>query len=404
MPAAPLPDRPPSRAATPTAVPGRARAAVGIAVLRTVATAAATLLAAVLLLVALLAVTGHPPGPALAALLNGALGSADALLSATLVRATPLVLAGLAVALAFRAGILNVGAEGQLLAGGAAATAVALAGTAALGRATPVAALAAGAAAGAGWAAIAAVLRRRYGVLEVISTIMLNFVALHAVGWLVRGPLQEPLRIYPQSATLAAAARLPVLVPGTRLHAGFALAVAAAGLLWWTLRHTAAGFRLRATGLNPSAAAVGGEIDVPTVTMRAFLASGALAGLAGAVEVGGVTYALYENLSPGYGYTAIAVALLAGLHPLGVVVAGALFGALEAGAGAMQRDAGVPSVVVSVVEALLILLVLAAGAVRGRLPARLRRGARPRAAAGASGGAAGAAGAADAADGVAAVG
>jgi simple sugar transport system permease protein len=228
------------------------------------------------------------------------------------------------------------------------------------------AALAGGAAAGAAWAGIAAVLRRRFGVLEVISTIMLNFVALYGVGYLVRGPLQEPLRIYPQSPTLDAGARLPALIPGTRLHVGFALAVACAAALWWVLRYTAAGFRVRASGLNPSAAASAGRVNVARTTAAAFLASGALAGLAGAVEVTGVTYALYENISPGYGYTAIAVALLARLDPLATLATGVLFGALEAGAGAMQRDAGVPSVVVSVVEATLILLVVAAGRRRAR--------------------------------------
>lgn len=327
--------------------------------------AAALVAAAGVLLTGLLVATGHAPGPALAALADGAAGSLDAVLSGTLVRAAPLVWAGLAVALAFRAGILNVGAEGQLLAGGAVAAFVGGAAPA-LGAATPWLALVAGAAAGAAWAAGPAVLRRRFGVLEVISTIMLNFVALHAVGWLVRGPLQEPTRVFPQSATLADAARLPVLVAGSRLHAGALLAVGAAVALWLVLRTTAAGFRLRAVGMNPAAAASAGEVDVAGVTLRAFLLSGALAGVAGAQEVTGVTYALYENLSPGYGYTAIAVALLARLHPLGVIATGILFGALEAGAGAMQRDAGVPSVVVSVVEALLILLVLAAERLRAR--------------------------------------
>jgi simple sugar transport system permease protein len=121
------------------------------------------------------------------------------------------------------------------------------------------------------------------------------------------------------------------------------------------VRATAAGFRLRAVGANPAAARVAGEIDVARTTTRAFLASGALAGLAGAIEVAGVTFALYENLSPGYGYTGIAVALLARLDPLAVVASGITFGALEAGASAMQRDAGVPSVVVSIAEAVIIL-------------------------------------------------
>jgi simple sugar transport system permease protein len=304
---------------------------------------------------------------------SGSVGSTLALTSSTLVRATPLILTGVAVALAFRAGVWNIGAEGQLLMGAAASAAVGLEGGAALGPFTLPVALAVGALAGAAWAGIAAELRRRFGVLEVISTIMLNFVALHAVGYLVRGPLQEPTRVYPQSATLPALARLPTLVPGTRLHWGFVLALAAAGIAWWVLRATASGFRLRVVGQNPDAARVAGEIDVARTTTRVFLVSGALAGLAGAVELTGVTFALYENISPGYGYTAIAVALLAGLDPLGVIGTGVLFGALESGALAMQREAGVPSVVVTVVEAVLVLVVLALAHWRGSASALLTR-------------------------------
>jgi general nucleoside transport system permease protein len=331
-------------------------------VVRTLRSIAAAAIVAVLLLgllAAALRAGGYDAARALAALWTGSFGSTYALTSATLVRATPLVLCGLAVALAFRAGVLNIGAEGQLLVGAAAAAALAVTRGASAGAGTVVAALAAGAGAGALWAGIAAFLRRRFHVLEVISTIMLNFVAGYLIAYLVRGPLQEPLHIYPQTETIARAARLAPLIPGTRLHWGVLLALGSAAALWWFLRSTAAGFRVRAAGASPSAAAVAGQIDVGRVTARAFLASGALAGLAGAVEVMGVTYALYENLSPGYGYTAIAVALLARLHPLGVLASGTLFGALEAGAAAMQRDAGVPSVVVTVVEALLILLVLA---------------------------------------------
>lgn len=319
--------------------------------------------AALVLLTLLLIATGHDPGPALSALFRGAFGSSYALLSATPVRAVPLALAGLAVAIAFRAGILNVGAEGQLLMGATAA-----AGVAAIAAARPgipaavimLTMLGAGAGTGALWAGVAAWLRQRFGVLEVISTIMLNFLALYLVGYLVRGPLQEPTRVNPQSETLPAALHLPVLVPGSRLHAGVLLTVALAALAWWWLRNTASGFRIRAVGANRAAAASAGLINVARTVAGAFLVSGALAGLAGAVQYSSVTYALYENFSPGYGYTAIAVALLARLHPLGVLATALLFGALETGANAMQRDAGVPDVVVSVVEATLILLVVAA--------------------------------------------
>jgi simple sugar transport system permease protein len=331
----------------------------------------AVIILSVALLFALLALAlllaGLDAGLALGAFWRGSLGTWDALTSATLVRATPLILAGLAVALAFRAGVWNIGAEGQLLAGAAAAAAVAGGTGSALGAFAIPLALAAGAMLGGTWAGIAAVLRRRWAVPEVIGTIMLNFIALYAVGYLVRGPLQEPTRVYPQSEMLPIAERLPRLVPDTRLHIGFLLAVAAAIVVWWTLRATWAGFRVRAAGENPDAARVVGRIDVERTTAAVFVASGMLAGLAGAVELTGVTYALYENLSPGYGYIAIAVALLAGLDPLAVVLTGVLFGALEAGALAMQREAGVPSTVVSVIEALLILALLAVERWRGGL-------------------------------------
>ena len=315
---------------------------------------------AIAMLAVLLIATGHEVIPALSAMVRGAFGSYYAITSATIVRMVPLALAGLAVSVAFRAGILNIGAEGQLLVGAAAATAIS--GT--LGGVPwfigiPVM-LGAGAIAGGAWAAIAGALRLRFGVLEVISTIMLNFVAQYLTVWLVRGPLQEPTRVNPQSVTLAPELQMPVLLEGTRLHAGVLLVVIVALAVWWWLSRTASGFRIRAVGTTPTAAASAGGIDVPRTMFGAFLVSGLLAGLAGSVEYTGITYALYENFSPGYGYTAIAVALLARLHPLGVVATALLFGALEAGANAMQRDAGVPNVVVSVVEALLILLVLAA--------------------------------------------
>ena len=313
---------------------------------------------------------GYDAKLALRALWKGSLGSSYALASATLVRATPLIFTGLAVALAFQAGVFNIGAEGQLLAGAAVAAVVASTLSTVLGPLTLPAELIGGVVAGACWAGIAAWLRSRFRVLEIISTIMLNFVALHVVGYLVRGPLQEPLRIYPQSSILPDVGTMPRLIPGTRLHWGLTIAIAIAVILWWLLRRTAAGFRLRASGANPIAARSAGLINVSRVTAFAFIGSGALAGLAGAVELTGVTFALYENISPGYGYTAIAVALLARLDPLRVIAAGFFFGALEAGASAMQRDAGVPAAFVSVVEAMIVLVVIAFDAIRGTWPIR----------------------------------
>ena len=309
-----------------------------------------------------LALAGYDAALALGALWRGAFGSWYAITSATLVRAVPLIVLGLGLALAFRAGALNIGAEGQFYAGAIAATWIGAhvagwPGGLAIGTVWLGAAIA-----GALWIVVPVVLRLRFGVLEVITTLLLNFVAEATVSYAVTGPLQEQSRIYPQSDPIAVVARLPTL-PGSRLHLGLVLAVILAVALWLLFTRTGWGFRLRAAGLSPRAAETSGRIPVKRVLGVALLWSGALAGLGGGLEITGVTYALFQNLSPGYGFTAIAVALLARLHPLGVVAAGVLFGALEAGAQGMQREAGVPAVAVYVIEAVIILVVLLTDAV-----------------------------------------
>lgn len=322
-----------------------------------VAVAAAAIALGVAVLAAGLQLGGYDATAALGALWNGAFGSWYAITSATLVRAVPLIIIGLGIALAFRGGAFNIGAEGQFYSGAIAATWIGLhAGS--LPPPLAIAAAAAGAAiAGAVWVALPVWLQLRFGVIEVISTLVLNFVAESLVSLMVQGPLQESQGIYPQSDAIAMSARLSALA-GTRLHAGILLALAGAAILWYLFERTLWGFRLRAVGAGSRAAEVSGRIDARRVAATALLGSGAVAGLAGGVEVTGVSYALFQNLSPGYGFTAIAVALLARLHPLGVVATGILFGALEAGAGAMQRDAGVPAVAVYVVEAIVILVVV----------------------------------------------
>jgi simple sugar transport system permease protein len=323
----------------------------------------AALLAGLAVLVLGLELAGYDAGPALGALWSGAFGSWYAITSATLVRAVPLIVIGLGLALAFRAGAFNIGAEGQFYAGAIAATWLGLhAGS--LPPPLAVAVVLAGAfLAGALWVAVPVLLRVRYGVLEVISTLLLNFVAEATTSLVVQGPLQESQGIYPQSDAIAESARLPLL-PGTRLHAGILLALVGAVVLRRLFARTLWGFQLRAVGLGPRAAEISGRIDSRWMTAAALAVSGAIAGLAGGVEVAGVSYALFQNLSPGYGFTAIAVALLGRLNPLGVVLAGVLFGGLEAGAGAMQREAGVPAVAVYVVEAVVILMVLLAESMR----------------------------------------
>lgn len=327
---------------------------------------AGAVLGGVALLALGLELAGYPAGAALGALWRGAFGSWYAISSATLVRAIPLTIIGLGIAVAFRANALNIGAEGQFYAGAIAATWVGLH----LGGWPPAIAIPAvwltAALAGAVWIGLPIWLKLRFGVLEVISTLLLNFVAESLVSWMVQGPLQESRHVYPASDPIAEAAQLPVL-PGTRLHFGFAVALVAAVAVWYVFRRTIWGFELLATGTGPRAARVSGRIRIGRVTAFALLWSGLLAGLAGGIEIGGVSYALFQNLSPGYGFSAIAVALLVRLHPLGIVLSGVLFGALEAGAAAMQREAGVPAVAVYVVEGAIILIVLLGQALARRV-------------------------------------
>ena len=320
----------------------------------------------------LLLAGGYDPFGAARAAFVGAFGSTDALLSITLVRTVPLVLTGLAVAFAFRAGVWNIGAEGQLLAGAIAAAWIGLAGRALPSWLLVPGLLALAACAGALWALIPALLKLRLGVGEVITTLLMSFVALHFTAWLLHGPLQEPRGVFPQTDAIVEGARLPVLVPGTRLHAGAVLAVLVAIAIAWLFARARLGFRMRAVGSSRQAARIAGRIDTDPIVLWAFLGSGALAGLAGGVQVAGVTYALYEGFSPGWGYTAIAVALLAALDPLWVIPAALLFGSLEAGAAAMQRDAGVPAAWAMALQGLVILAVLALD----RLRRRVRGGAR----------------------------
>jgi simple sugar transport system permease protein len=317
-----------------------------------IAACAAALVTSSLVLLA----AGADPLHALGTLVAGAVGDRFAVAD-TLIKSCPLVLTGLAVAVAFQSGVWNIGAEGQLLMGALAATA-----TAPLAGALPpvftlAATLASGIAAGALWAGLAAVLKIRRNVSEVIATIMLNFVAARLVGFAVHGPLMESGARYPQSDALPAAARLPVV--GDGVHAGILIAALLVPATWFVLRRTQIGFRWRATGDNPEATRLAGLAPARAM-LTAMLVSGGLAGLAGAIEVMGVTGRLFEQFSGGQGYTAIAVALLARLHPGGVAASALFFGALAAGSGAMQRSAGVSAVFVAVVQATVILALLVA--------------------------------------------
>jgi ABC-type uncharacterized transport system permease subunit len=313
----------------------------------------------------LILAAGKNPLLAYAALARGAAGSWDRV-GVGLNKATPYVLTGVGVALCFRARVINIGGEGQIALGGLAATWMALALPEAPALALPLRALAAGAVAGAAWAALAAVIRLTRNVHEVLVTLLMNFVGVLIVSEALQGPLGETGAGFPQSPLLARAAWLPRL-RGSDLHAGIVVAVlvAAAGhaLLW----RAPFGFRLRVLGASLPAAAYAG-ISAPRTLFTVMSMAGALAGLAGGIEVLGVHYRLIDGFSAGFGFNAVAIALLGGLDPLAVLPAGLFFGFLETGALAMQRAVGVPSSLVSVIQGLTMVFILSAMGLAARRP------------------------------------
>ncbi len=292
-----------------------------------------------------------------------ALGGRSA--AAALDRSTPYLLGGIGVALCFRAAVINIGAEGQIAVGGLGAVAASLAWPVRDPLLAIPLALGVGMLAGAGWAGLAAFLHLARGVHEVLATLLLNFVALLLVQLLLAGDLGEPGAGFLQTPPIPRAARLPRL-PGLGAHLGFLLALAAAilgSLLLWRTRF---GFGLRVLGSSPRACRYAG-FGVKRLTACVMLLAGGLAGLGGAVEALGLHRRLVEGFSLGFGFRAVTVALLGLLEPLAVVPAALFVGFLETAAQAMQRQTGLPSSLVTVLEGLTVLLVLAATARRGRI-------------------------------------
>ena len=303
-------------------------------------------------------ISGKNPLVAYWALLRGAFGSADAIAFA-LNKSTPYILAGVGVAMCFRSRVINIGGEGQIAIGGIAASWMALNFPYLPSLVLIVAALFASAIAGAAWAGIAAIIRLKRGVHEVLGTLMLNFVGTLFVSEVLHGPMGEVGAGFPQSPLFAQVAWLPSLFPGTNLHAGIAVAVVAVVLCHVLLWHTPFGFRLRVLGSSHTAAAYAG-VSFAGVVLEVMLIAGGLAGIAGGIEVLGVHYRLIQGFSQGFGFNAVAIALLAGLNPIAVLPAGLFFGFLEAGALAMQREIGVPSSLVFVIQGLTMVFVLCA--------------------------------------------
>ena len=326
---------------------------------RSITPPALAIIATVVIASLLAMLAGANPFSVLGLILKGAFGSQFALLE-TLNRATPLIFTGLAIAVAFRAKFWNIGAEAQLYAG-ALVTVVLGTGALAWPGLALIPALVIGAVlAGAVVLLVPAILKTRFGVDEVVTTLLFNFIFLLFISMLLEGPLKDPMGMgWPKSARLIPEARLPRIVDGLRLHWGFALSILCALAVWVIQTRSTLGYEMRAVGLNREAAAFAG-IPVNTVLGKTALLSGGLAALAGFSEVAGLKGSLTLDLSPGFGYTGIIVAMLALLNPLGVIVSALFVAGIFVGADSMSRAAGVPTYLADMMLATALLLMVLA--------------------------------------------
>lgn len=314
-------------------------------------------LSAVVVALLILALTGQSSIAAGVMLIDGAAGSVFAL-TETLTRATPLIFCGLAAAVAFQAKFWNIGAEGQLYAGALAAVAVGGAGLALPAPILITLVCLAGAAAGAVTLLGPAILKARFGVDEVVTTLLLNFVILLFVQMMLEGPMKDPMGMgWPQSVPVDDAAAFPRLIDQMRLHMGFVFALVAAGVIAFVMRRTVMGFEMRAVGGNQAAARFAG-VSVGRTLIVTALISGALAGLAGTSEVAGLKGYLTSDLSPGFGYAGIVVAMLAALNPLAVIPSAIFIAGVFVGADTMSRTLGISNYFADLVVAISLIAVL----------------------------------------------
>lgn len=309
----------------------------------------------------MIVIQGANPLEAYGAMLKGSFGSVAALAN-TCVRAAPLLLGGLGVALGYKAGMLNVGVEGQIYVGGSAAAAIGI-------MPLPIPpwlhltlAVTAGFLGGVIWGLIPAYLKAYRGISEIVITLMLNYVAIQLCSLLVHepSPLAEKGAFFPQSPPILASAQLPIMIKGTSLHIGIIIGVVAAIILAYVLFYTPFGMRTRMIGQNPEASRYAG-VNVKKQTVIVLLLSCGLGGLAGTGEVLGLKLRLFDYFSGGLGYDAIAVALLANSNPIGVIFSAFFFGALRAGAGKMETLVGIKAPIVQVIQALAVLFVIMIG-------------------------------------------
>ena len=317
------------------------------------------------------------PIVAYAAMISGAAGSLSGV-TQSLVKATPLLLVGLGICIAFRANVINIGGEGQIILGAIIATWFPLTFNTLPGWLLIPATLVLGFLAGAAWGFVPGILKARLKVNEILSTIMMNAIALQFMYLLIRGPLMDPAGVangtfLAQSAALPRQAWLPRLVPQTTLHAGAILAVLLAVAVYFFLWRTTIGYRIRAVGLNPDASRHSG-INVAFYQALSLTLAGGFAGLAGAIEIMGVQHRLLDGITGGYGFTGIVAALLGSLHPLGVIPASIIFGGLLVGANEMQRSVQVPSSLINVILGMVVLFVSGSAIWSRRWAARRKLG------------------------------
>ena len=305
---------------------------------------------------AVIALAGVNPFTAYGTLIQGAFGSRVGLVN-TLIKAAPLLIGGIGLSISFKCRLINIGAEGQMIMGGIAATAIALYAPVQSPFLMGILAFAGGFAGGALFGFIPGWLKAKFGISEIINTIMLNYVASNLLSFLLDGPMREPGNYYPQSARIAREFWFPNILPDTRLHLGFALALAFTAVYYLFMYRMPAGFRIRMVGFSERASRYAG-INVKANLVAALVLSGGIAGLAGMSEVFGMHHRLFNDFTAGYGFDAIPIALLGRLHPLGVAAAALFFGALRVGANAMQRAVQVPVSVVAVIQGVSVLLIL----------------------------------------------
>ena len=305
---------------------------------------------------ALILACGANPLEAYGLLFRGIIGSTSSF-AEIFVKACPLILTGLGCAVAFRTGFFNIGAEGQFYIGAIASTVISLNVTGVPGWLRILLSLAAGFVCGGLWALIAAILKAKFNISEIIVTIMLNYIAINFLGYAVRSFLMDPSGNVPQSAKIDPASQLMILIRSTRFHAGIIIAVICVLLVWFLMEKTTIGYELKAVGLNKHAAVCNGISVMKNIIISAFL-SGGLAALAGGIEVLAIQKKLLEGISSNCGYTAVLIALVASNNPIGVLAAAVLYAALQVGANSMQRQMGIPSSIVNIIIGVVVVLIL----------------------------------------------